>query len=221
MSVTGFVQIATQIGLDAILVRPKRQIGAFAATVTIAEDHSDELEITDQPVEQGASITDHAFKRPAEVTIECGWSNSPGSSSLLGSLASAVTGTIAGVQSLLTGNSVSQVKDIYAKFLALQESRVPMDVYTGKRVYRNMLIKSLSTRTDVNSENSLYLTVRLRQIIIVASATTLSVTADASAQRSPGSTNPTADGGTRQLQPATNYNQGAGDASISSGRRGL
>lgn len=210
----GFVQIGIELGLDAILVKPKRQIAEFTAQVTISEEHVDELEITDQPVEQGAMISDHAFKRPAEVTIRCGWSNSPGSSTLLGSIASAFTGTLGGVSSLLTGNSVSQIKDIYAKFLALQESRIPFDVYTGKRVYTNMLVQSCRTTTDKETENSLFLTVRLRQIIIVRSAVTLSVVSEDAAQEDPGDTSPTVDNGITQLEPAGEYNEDAGDASI-------
>lgn len=202
----GFLQAAIEIGLDAIIVKPKRQIGPFTAQVVVSEDHTDELEITDQPVEQGASITDHAFKRPSEVTIIAGWSDSPGSSSLLGSLVSAVTGTIGGIESLLSGNSMSQVADVYKNFLAVQESRIPIDVYTGKRFYSNMLIKGLRCTTTKETENAILLTVRLRQIIIVSRAKTVSVNADPSNQDAPADTNPTADFGVKQLVPAPLYN---------------
>lgn len=202
MSAIGFVQPGIMILEDVVLVRPRRQIGEFVAQVTLEEVHHDEMEITDHPVERGAPITDHAYKRPAEVIIRAGWSNSPGSTSLLGSLASAVTGTIGGIQSLLTGNSQSQVKEIYERFLALQSSRQPFDVYTGKRVYNDMLIKSLSTPTNRTTENSLVLTVLLRQIIMVSAVTTGGSVASApDAQKSPGITNPTADFGTLQLRP--------------------
>jgi hypothetical protein len=112
MAFTGLLQVGIELGEDAILVRPKRQIGSFVAQVTIEEEHHDSLEVTDHPVEKGATITDHAFKRPAELTVLAGWSNSPSSnaagssSSVLGSLAGAVTGTIGGVVDL--ANQASQ-----------------------------------------------------------------------------------------------------------------
>lgn len=51
-----------------------RTIGGFIAEVTVREQHSDDLTITTHPVERGAPITDHAFKMPAQLTIEAGWS---------------------------------------------------------------------------------------------------------------------------------------------------
>lgn len=215
MATTPLLQIGIQLGLDVLLVKPRRGIGDLPiAQATLEEIHHDELEITDQPIEQGASITDHAFKRPAECIIRCGYSNSPGSSTLLGSIAGAVTGTLGGISSLLTGNSESQVKEIYQKFLQLQADRQPFDVYTGKRVYKDMLIKGLSTTTNKETENSLVLTVHLRQIIIVAAAISQSVSADAEDQSDPEDTDPTDDEGTQQLQEADSYNEDAGEASL-------
>lgn len=214
-TLTGLAQVGIELGMDALLVKPKRSIGDMPiAHATIREIHTDELEITQQPVEQGAMITDHAFKRPSECIIEVGYSNSPGSSSLLGSLASAVTGTIGGIASLLTGNSESEVNSIYERFLKLQTDREPFDVYTGKRVYANMLVKGLSTETTKETENSLVLKVHLQQIIIVPSATTQSVAAAPEDQESPEDTNPVSDEGVKQPVDAPDYNNSAGDASI-------
>lgn len=208
MSVLGFVNAAAQIGLESILVKPKRSIGQFQATVVIEESHRDELEITEHPVEQGASIADHAFKRPAEVTIHCGWSNSPVNASLLASL-SGLLGTPALVASMLSGGSESQVKDIYSKLLQLQQARTLVDIYTGKRVYKNMLLKSLATVTNRQTENSLLLTVTARQVILVQTKV-VTVAAPAANQTDPGRTAPTADSGTKQLQPAPKFQQPPG-----------
>lgn len=207
----GFLQAGAVLGLDAILVRPKRSIGDFTAQVTIEESHQDDLEITDHPVELGAKITDHAYKLPSQLTIKCGWSNSPTAGNFFQSLKNAVTGTIAGVKNL-TGNDTSAVKEVYANFLKLQSDRELLDVYTGKRVYTNMLVKSLHTQTDIDTENSLILTVTLRQVIIVSTRTlTLSATSissDPSKMDNPEKNAVQTNSGTKQLTPGTSYNGG-------------
>jgi len=227
--ITGFVAAALQIGLQSIMIKPKRSIGPIVAQVTLQEVHTDTLEITDHPVEQGAVISDHAFKRPAELIITCAWSNSPsgnGSNSLLnaglgatvlgfqgansatvltgavsGALGGAIDQTAAGVQALLTGNSPDQVKGIYQKLLRLQEERIPFDVSTGKRYYTNMLVRSLQVTTDKTSENSLQVVANLRQVILV-STKPLTQSAPPEAQRFAGSTNPVTNFGTKVLGPA-------------------
>jgi hypothetical protein len=207
----GFLQAGAVLGRDAILVRPKRSIGDFTAQVTIEESHQDDLEITDHPVELGAKITDHAYKLPSQLVIKCGWSNSPTPGNFFQSLKNAVTGTIAGVKNL-TGNGPSAVKEVYANFLKLQADRTLVDVYTGKRVYTNMLVKGLHTQTDIDTENSLILTVTLRQVIIVSTRTltlaSTSIASDPAKLKSPEKNAVPANSGAKQLVPGTSYNGG-------------
>lgn len=215
----GIIRAAAQLGFSSVANKPRRGIGPLTAQVTVEETATDELEITDQPIEQGARISDHAFKRPAEVIIKCGWSNSPTIPGFIDGLVGAVTGTIAGAESLLTGNDVNQVNDIYQQLLQLQAARVPITVYTGKRTYDNMLIKSLRQETSKETENSLMITAVLRQVLIVTTQT-VAVPAPSTAQRDPGATNPTTNQGTKSLGPAPNYNAAAGEAAMNPAPRG-
>lgn len=216
----GFVTAALAIGLGAVRMSPvKRGIypasgEALVAQATVEEVHHDDMEITDHPIEQGAAITDHAFKRPAEVNIRCYFSNSPSASTGLvgqaigglaavgGSAARTLIGGFTTAQSLLGGQATTQAADLYKNFLALQEKRVLCDVYTGKRVYKNMLLKSLSVTTDAKSENALMVTATWRQVIIV-NTTTVELPINTSAQAMPDKTTPTTDSGARQLEAVT------------------
>ena len=147
--------------LGPVSIRQGRSIGGLIPDVVIEESHRDELTITEHPVEQGAAISDHAFKQPAEVTARYGWSNS----------AATLAGGIAGVLGV-TDAAAPDVSEVYQTLLALQESREPFDLITGKRVYADMLIRSLQLHTDATSENALMVTVTMRQVIIVQTRTT-------------------------------------------------
>src|SRR6185437_13624466 len=134
--------------LEPIFVR-QRAIGIFTANVTVEEQHLDELSITDHPVEQGSVISDHAYKRPASVTIRAMWSNS----------------------SLPADGNPNYVQEIYDAFLVMQASRIPIDVLTGKRAYLNMLIQRLQITTDEKSENALNMVCECREIQIAMTQT--------------------------------------------------
>ncbi|MFP8760458.1 phage baseplate protein, partial [Klebsiella grimontii] len=58
------------------------------------------------------------------------------------------------------------------ELLDLQNSRVPFDVVTGKRIYSNMLIRALEVTTDRTSENVLSAVLTLREVIITSTTTT-------------------------------------------------
>ncbi len=178
---------------------PKRKLGPIKAQVTIEETHSDELVITEHPVEQGAAISDHAYKRPAEVTLKCGWSNSGLQS--VGQVLTAAYGLIADGSS---GSGFNYVKDVYRKLLALQESRIPFTILTGKRQYKNMLIRSLSTTTDETSENCLNVTVSCREVILVRTRVTTVPPRDV--HKEPAKTAPVEDKGTKRPATSGLYN---------------
>src|SRR5574343_664794 len=159
-------------GLDILTLTPKGVIGGIEVQAIIEEVHNDSLMITEHPVQGGlyATITDHAIKRPAELILRCGWSNSS-MSSLLGSADAFFTGG---------GLSASDyVSGIYSQLLALQESRVPFSITTSKRQYEDMLIQSLSTTVDNTTSNILMVSATCKQIILVETqATTLHPTAN-------------------------------------------
>lgn len=209
------------IGLGSLQLRPTRGFypstgvdpnasQSIVADSVLEELHTDQLEITEHPVELGAPVADHSFKRPAEVRISCVWSNSPRNSSGplgtaiaaatgtgIGSIAAAAAGTLTAVQSLLSGDGVQQARAIYQQLLDLQASRIPFTIYTGKRKYDNMLFKTLTVTTDRKSENVLQLTAICRQVIIV-STTTVQLPVNVSATSVPWNAAPV-NGGQKQL----------------------
>jgi len=203
---SGIITTGAQLTLDTLLVRPKRAIGDIIAQVTLEESHQDDIEITDHPVEQGAVISDHAFKRPAEVTIRGAWSNSPSSPGLIDGALGGLKATVTGAQTLISGKVYAQLNDIYASLLKLQKEAIPFTIYTGKRKYDNMLIKSLSVQTDKTTENELRATLVCREVQIV-STSILTVPTDTTRHSNPSATAAPVVAGTRSLANGAAFNQ--------------
>jgi hypothetical protein len=141
--------VAAQV-LVAALIRVPRYInsqhGIIIPDCIIEEVSRDTLEITDHPVELGAQISDHAFNKPREVTLRWSWSN--------------------------TGRYDTFMQDQYNILAALQATREPFFIYTGKTRYQNMLIQSLGIVTDSSSEYVLNAVMICREVIIVSTSTT-------------------------------------------------
>lgn len=136
-------------------IGPSRSFGGanqiFSGYVTMSENTIDAIEITQQPVQQGANIADHAFKKPINFSIQILFS-----SSILPSF------------SLTSGISAPQsLSGIYQKLLALQSSFVPFTCSTPKRTYTNMLFSALGVTTDKKTENILSVNCSFQQIITV------------------------------------------------------
>ena len=139
--------------LSTLFQQSTRSIGLIVPSVVISEKHQDALEITEHPVEIGAPVADHAYKRPSEVTMEIGFA---GGGSLLDLLDTSSVGLSLG----------TSPKETYQKILDLQATRVPFNVTTGKKQYTNMLIRAIDVTTDKTSENVLMCVLTLRQVLI-------------------------------------------------------
>lgn len=136
----------------------RRRIGIIVPTVVVSEAHSDTLQITQHPVENGAPISDHAYMLPASVTMELGFAGG-------GSLLDGVDTTK--IFDIDTGLSLGESPQVvYQKLQDQQQSRTPLDVITGKRQYKNMLIKSMDVTTNASTENVLSCKLVLQQVII-------------------------------------------------------
>lgn len=87
-------------------------------------EHTQDQEITKNPVQSGAALTDHAYIIPAVVLIEILMSDS--------------------VQSFTVGqwaNAPSKSVSAYETLIALQAARTPIQLATRLRTYTNMLIR--------------------------------------------------------------------------------
>jgi len=122
----------------------KRKIGAITVHVILNESATDTLTITKQPVQQGASLTDHSYMEPTVLTMTA----------------------------LFRDNILVSLNKIYDDLQSLQKSREPFDVTTPKRIYRNVLFATLTQTTDKATENCLSISASFQEVIIVDVTTT-------------------------------------------------
>lgn len=121
----------------------KRSFGPIEVQVVVSETTNDVLTITRQPVQQGASITDHAYKEPTTFAM----------------------------QILFQDNLTTSLSKIYQDLLDLQNDRAPFEIVTPKRIYRSMLISSIGVTTDKRTENILSVSISFQQVILVTVST--------------------------------------------------
>lgn len=159
---------ALSTGIDQITssftIIPAGKIDTIDIAATFEERHETGLEVADHPVQGGAAISDHSVRRPAQLSMRCGWSNSN---------SAGPTGPAA---NLPDGDSLSvsdYVSSVYSRLLALQASRQPFTVVTTIRQYTNMLITSLSLSRDQKTSQALMVQATLRQVIIVQTASSM------------------------------------------------
>lgn len=175
--------------LSTLFHQQSRKIGLIIPSVVVSEKHSDTLEITEHPVEVGAAVADHAYKRPSEVVMEVGFA---GGGSLLDFVDTSSIGLSLGLSP----------QETYQKLLDMQNSRIPFDVVTGKRLYSNMLMRALEVNTDRTSENVLSAVITLREVLITQ---TQQVTvANKSDMKDGASTSAVSNSGTKATKPPNN-----------------
>lgn len=136
--------------IAAIALLP-RSIAGLVFDATFEEVHTSELEVTDNPVESGSSITDHAFMKPYKLRITAGVTNTPFRIQFGDPF----------------GEGETRIKNAFQLLRELQARREPFSVNTGLTPYDNMVVTSLTTPQDKSSANAIAFTVELREVQIV------------------------------------------------------
>ena len=122
-----------------IIPQGGRLIGNIIPDIIIDESTTDSWEITAHPVQQGASISDHKYRKPISLKMAM----------------------------MYKGDSPSDLGLTYQKLLDLQADSNLFSVTTPKRIYSNMQIISLSCTTDQRTENVLSISGEFREVIMV------------------------------------------------------
>lgn len=127
----------------------------------IREGHVSELEVTDNPIETGAVVSDHAFMKPATLEFE----GAVGDVWLYGKDQNGNPVTD------LFQSSTSRAAVAFARLLGLQRIAEPFSVQTGLKLYQNMVITSLSAEQDKDTAAILFFRAHLREVIRVSTRT--------------------------------------------------
>ena len=125
----------------------KTNIGGYFFDGFMQVDHNIELHTTENPVETGASIVDHAYVKPAEVVMRVMMSDVH--------------------QSLVPGQFTGtrfRSANAWQVLRKLQSDRIPMSILTRLGLYNNMLITKLSASDTAETFRALSAEVTLKEI---------------------------------------------------------
>lgn len=155
--------------LNIIFGRKVRaQIGGITVDASIDEDHTLTCDVTENPVEDGANITDHVHLRPAELKINGVISDTPLDFSALNL---PIVGNVVGLinNTLINAGEPRSIQQ-YNKLVELRKKREPFDVVTGLKVYKNMILSSLTVNRNATNGKAIHFSAEMKEIKIVKSS---------------------------------------------------
>jgi hypothetical protein len=132
------------------------QEGVFFFDAVVEEVHDAEIEITENPVEFGANISDHAFRLPLTLALKGRVSdvsfrfreNDP-------------------LENSISEENSSRSADAWELLNKIMNSFRPVLIDTHLKAYDNMAITSLRTTQDVETARVLDVEIMLKEIIVV------------------------------------------------------
>lgn len=125
---------------DLFGIKRSTSIDGFVEFVCTDESHSDGMEVTTHAVQQGFVVTDHILRKPSTLSLNV-----------------IVEGDFFGLS----------IDDKYTQAIEFMRLGEVVDVVTTNRLYSNMVITSIDSMTDTNSEKLLSMRIDLVEIRIV------------------------------------------------------
>lgn len=145
-----------------------RDFGGLVFDAVFEETHEATLVVTDNPVETGVVVSDHAYMSPLKLTISAGVSDTPLSvwDTTGGDGENYFAYADIGTDPFTSDSSRS--KKAFEMLTDLQKQAEPFSVQTGLKLYENMVCVSIRTSQDKDSSNVLIFEAELREVIIVS-----------------------------------------------------
>lgn len=135
----------------------RTKIGVLQLDCTLDETHSLENMITEHPVEEGVNISDHIRRQPRMLEITGVVTNTPVVNfDKEEPLSPDISDTL---------SPVDRVRLAYAKVDELLVKGEIIDVQTTLETYRNMIIQDYSIPRNVETGNTLNVTISLRELL--------------------------------------------------------
>lgn len=128
-----------------------RSMGGLVFDAVFEENHEAELEVTDNPVETGVVVSDHAYMKPLRLTLSAGVSDTP---------------LYVPAEDPFQSDA-GRSKRAFEVLTELQKKAEPFDVQTGLKLYKNMICTSIRTSQDKDTSGALVFTAEIREVIIV------------------------------------------------------
>lgn len=128
----------------------KTSVGGYFFDVTYSENHALENAITENPVQSGASINDHVYQQPRQLTLDVGVSDC---------LTSYASGQFT--------NSSTRAISAYQVLVGLWKTAQVMQIATPFETYPSMVLKSINMNCTAQTMNAMRATVTFQEVIIV------------------------------------------------------
>lgn len=143
----------------------RRVLDTLVLDASLSEVHDSDADVTEFPVEEGSDISDNVRVKPKTLQVEALISDFHLSNE---GRAQASSGGPTSSQRPLAG-AEDDAKLTLAKLEDYQAKGTVIDVETGLKSYRNMVIKSLRTPRDKNLKKAVKVTIHLQTIIVAQS----------------------------------------------------
>lgn len=151
----------------AVLYRNKTKLGLIELDATLSASHQVQVEVTENPVERGAAVSDHMRRKPYVFTCEGLVTNTPVSAEKRTALSRLSEGVAGPAE-----NARNQLR-------ALAGSGELITLITGLGItYSNMALTDLQMPEDRGITDAIRFTATFREVVIVQSQTVQLVTAD-------------------------------------------
>jgi Dit-like tail protein len=145
------------------LLDDKSNVYVFDAIFRL--EHVTAIRSTEHPVQNGASITDHAFVLPERIMFEIGMSDAMDNFYSEADNGNIVKGEAQNAYAVRWASGENKSKSAYQMLKDIQYTRMPLTVITRLNYYENMLIEHMSAPDDHKTQHGLRCTVTMKQIM--------------------------------------------------------
>lgn len=143
----------------------KSSIGGIALDAVLSESHESVVTLTENEIELGAAISDHAIIEPHRLEMEAYVTDTPFVIPTVGSIIDGVTNIFGSSNEA----NLTRTSSTFNELLKLQRLREGLDIQTRLFLYTDMVLVSLAVVQDKSTSRVLALNLKFQEARILES----------------------------------------------------
>jgi len=152
--------------LESLFFKPNRRIAGVDVDVIFDYSYTANVNITENPVENGVLVNDHRIIRPRQIVMNVGTSNIVTTTSLISNPSK--DALLQAAKVLIFGNqfdSKSRIAATYQLFESAMMNGEVFDLETPFGTFKNMLIHTINSKQDSESISTFEGSLTMRELI--------------------------------------------------------
>jgi len=159
------------MAFENLIIRNVNKINGITVDGILTESVNVEVRVTQNPIEEGADVSDNVVLAPNIITLEGVISDSPLGFAAVAAISKTIGSAFDSITGEFGGSTETRSQQIYNELVSMLKERKFIEIQTTLGLYENLIFQSIFVDRNKQTSRAVFFTATFLEVFVVSSAT--------------------------------------------------